>query len=312
MLKFRFYASALVLSAVTMASGANRAFAQSPSWNPNEQVELTTGYYARGDFSLSREKAPSLASDGSLAFGSKSLNSWALSFGAGNKFNNWFRADVTFDLRGGARSTSTTGPFACITDVAGVTSQAIPEIPATATTPAVPAVPATPKGYTAINSQCNVLESASLSRMSGLANFYLDLGSFAGVSPYVGVGLGMTTLKTEGSYDWRLAGDGAKYKPTLTRPADFPLVWVDAQGNALSPQPDISWGAQDKLKQVGQRIYNATWAVMAGVAIDVGSHAKVDLGYRFINFGKVATSSAPSGGISTAHELKVGIRYMID
>ncbi|MDB5572173.1 MAG: porin family protein [Hyphomicrobiales bacterium] len=295
MLKFRSSSGALVLSAMALALGAPAATAQTAGWAPGEQVELATGFYARADVSFSRERAPSLGADGSLTFGQKPLHSWAMSVGAGNKFNNWFRADLTFDVRGGARSASTTGPFDCVTDVSGLTRQS----------------DSTNIGWGAVYSQCNAIEQASLRRFSGLANAYIDLGSFGGISPYVGAGLGVTTIKTQGSYDWKMASDGTKYQPTLVQPAGFPIFFVDpVTGVRLDPQPDINFGKQDRMKQIGERVFNATWALMAGVAVDVGSNAKLDVGYRFLNFGKVGTGS--TGPASTAHEVRVGVRYMID
>jgi opacity protein-like surface antigen len=298
MVKFRFYAGVLVLSAAATL-GVPAASAQTATWNPNDQVELATGFYVRGDASLSREKAPRVASDGGLVFGSQKLNSWALSVGAGNKFNNWFRADMTFELRGGSRASSSSDPFKCMKSVNGLSA-------------VLASGQEVPIGWDPVWDMCREVQSASLQRMSGMVNLYADLGTWSGITPYVGMGVGMTSMKTSGAYDWNLTSDGSSYKPTLVQPDTFPHQWYD-DGVLMTPPPaDFSWGKQDRSRTINKRTYNPTWALMLGVAVDVTSAAKLDIGYRFINFGSVKASASSTGGASTAHELRMGIRYMID
>jgi opacity protein-like surface antigen len=62
--------------------------------------------------------------------------------------------------------------------------------------------------------------------------------------------------------------------------------------------------------------YNLAWAVMAGVAVDIGYGFKLDAGYRYAHLGDVKTGY--EFGIGTklkaldAHEARIGVRYMID
>jgi opacity protein-like surface antigen len=63
--------------------------------------------------------------------------------------------------------------------------------------------------------------------------------------------------------------------------------------------------------------FGFAWALMAGVAYDLTTHAKLDRGYRYLNLGKVTgVSSALGGPVSSpttnSHEVRVGIRYVID
>jgi opacity protein-like surface antigen len=56
---------------------------------------------------------------------------------------------------------------------------------------------------------------------------------------------------------------------------------------------------------------------MGGVAVDVGSGFKIDLGYRYTHLGDARTRiDGPGAGIRTddlkTHEIRLGARYTID
>jgi opacity protein-like surface antigen len=56
---------------------------------------------------------------------------------------------------------------------------------------------------------------------------------------------------------------------------------------------------------------------MAGFAYDISDHAKLDVGYRYLNAGKYTSAPSPiTGQTSTrtlsSQEVRVGLRYMID
>ena len=51
---------------------------------------------------------------------------------------------------------------------------------------------------------------------------------------------------------------------------------------------------------------NFAFAGMAGVGVDIFPHVKLDVGYRYVNNGKVA------GVEISHHEIRAGLRYMID
>ena len=48
------------------------------------------------------------------------------------------------------------------------------------------------------------------------------------------------------------------------------------------------------------------FALMAGVAIDVFDHTKLDIGYRYLNDGRF------QGATMYYHQVRAGLRYMID
>ena len=56
---------------------------------------------------------------------------------------------------------------------------------------------------------------------------------------------------------------------------------------------------------------------MGGVAIDVNSHTKIDIGYRYQNSGTYTSLASPVTGAVvkstiTSQQVRVGMRYTID
>ena len=54
------------------------------------------------------------------------------------------------------------------------------------------------------------------------------------------------------------------------------------------------------------KYHNLAFALMGGVSIDVFDHTKLDLGYRYLDNGRVASTHI------YFHEIRAGLRYMID
>jgi len=123
--------------------------------------------------------------------------------------------------------------------------------------------------------------SAKLGWLTGLGSAYVDMGTWWGFTPYVGAGVGVTRLHAKQYVDNGL-------------PA-----------HAVSPQSQMT---------------NFSWAVMAGVAFQVAPNWMVDVGYRYLDVGKVLVSTNQGNvfGDSTAiqgvttHQVRAGIRYLFD
>ena len=112
-----------------------------------------------------------------------------------------------------------------------------------------------------------------------LANGYLDLGTWYGVTPYVGAGVGAAFNR---------------FKEYQIQAGALPVVELD-----------------DQLKT------NLAWAFMGGVAVDMGGGFQVDAGYRYVNLGEARSKPDAAGTITRtkeleAHEVRLGFRYMID
>lgn len=115
--------------------------------------------------------------------------------------------------------------------------------------------------------------------MTALANVYIDLGTWMGVTPYIGGGVGASSQSTR----------------------EF------ASANAIATAATLDrsdWGF--------------AWAYMAGISYRVSNNLLVDVGYRHIEHGNNESwVLLPGGNQVTIHklrsdEVRVGMRYQID
>ena len=128
---------------------------------------------------------------------------------------------------------------------------------------------------------------ASVSSVIGLANAYVDLGTWYCLTPYIGGGVGVAYNRIAGFTD-----------QGYSVPNGGPSGAYFKDGNTT----------------------NFAWALMAGVAYDVTANVKLDLGYRYLNYGKVTTgSSVPQFGPPTytysqkdlaSHDFRLGVRWV--
>ncbi len=126
--------------------------------------------------------------------------------------------------------------------------------------------------------------NANGSRWDALANGYVDLGTWYGVTPYVGAGVGA-------AWGWT--------KISCTQGGTVPC---SATHNPTS----------------------LAWALMAGFAYEIFPHAFLDVGYRYLDLGNYSfydsslwSSLSAATGLSAAaqshaNEFRVGFRYVID
>lgn len=106
--------------------------------------------------------------------------------------------------------------------------------------------------------------NAKLWSAATFANAYVDFGTWFGVTPYAGAGIGAAYNSLENS---ALFADEGRW--------------------------------------------NFAWAGMAGINYHVSANLSVDIGYRYVDLGQAR------GGIFTvedvtAHEFRIGFRYLID
>lgn len=261
-------------------------------------------YYVRADGVFSRGKAASLGADGSYS-NLKNISGGAFSLGAGVSLNKWMRTDLTLDMRPGAKASQKSDPFACLESIASGTM--LEDFDGDPSTPKE----AIPK-LRLENRSCQTMSTASMNRASGLGNVYFDLGWWGGATPYIGFGAGVGYLRTKYNYDWVYESDGSRYAPNIVKPIISPEAWVDNQGNAVSAPTGLLTGQMDKRKSGKLKEFAPALAVMAGVAVDLTANAKMDLGYRFMHTGGFKGATAERGPAAKTHEVRVGIRYMID
>jgi opacity protein-like surface antigen len=118
----------------------------------------------------------------------------------------------------------------------------------------------------------------SIEGVVALANIYFDLGTWSGLTPYVGVGVGASNLWTKG----------------LVSPG-------------LPANTNMSTGTK----------WGMAWAAMAGASYQLSARMLIDGGYRYIHMGEASTGEDIMGNQIqfkdlTAHELRIGVRYLID
>lgn len=303
------FAAAVAAVATVGAHAADMDFPNAPplpSLTPEAPVELGTGWYLRGDAGFAREQIPRLFLDANagtpgntapigaqLLSPTGSTNGWSAGLGFGYKFNNWFRADLTFERRNTVKQDATSGKFLCPIAINGLYD-----------------ADEKPIGRLIVNNECTAGQNASLSRSVGLANFYVDLGNYSGLTPYVGAGVGVVYGATQATYNWYNAADHSVYNPTLVQPDGYPFVYMDPYGVPLPVQPQINYGPQNKLQTVNTQTYQLAWALMAGFSYDISSHMKLDINYRYLQMGAWKTPTVAT--IAKSSDVRVGFRYMID
>ncbi|MBN9080077.1 MAG: hypothetical protein BGP04_04535 [Rhizobiales bacterium 62-17] len=249
-------ATALIgLSATAFAAdmGIPSAYPSYPALQPEAPVELGTGWYLRGDVAFTRETTPQIFGPSVTAgpIGSQLLNtgtqrsSWAAALGFGYQFNNWVRGDLTYEYRNTIQANASSAQFGCVSDPTGL---------------------------------CFAAQKASIKQSVALANLYIDLGTWSGLTPYVGAGAGFVYGVRAGNYSWYNASNGSIYAPSF--------------------------------QYVNNRTSAFAWALMAGFAYQLTDRAKIDIGYRYMNMGN--WSKAAGSKALTSNEVRVGFRYAID
>jgi opacity protein-like surface antigen len=152
----------------SMAFAADLAIAPPPMYSPPPPADFG-GWYLRGDIGFSNQRVNNIRKSDPTAYSQISSLTETTSFdtggifdvGAGYRFNNWFRADVTAQYRGNANFKGT--------DVFNASAFGL-----------------------AYNGQDNY--SASKSELLFLANAYVDLGTWWCVTPFIGAGVGTSRV----------------------------------------------------------------------------------------------------------------------
>jgi opacity protein-like surface antigen len=235
---------------------------------PQTKVEFGTGWYIRGDIGYANQSMPAILPDLSTVSTDR-VSSYTGGLGFGYKFNNWIRADLVGDYRQPNKATGPTGTASCVTQITN-NGLGVPQVTATDT--------------------CSAIGAGSVWRWDVLANAYVDLGTWYGWTPYVGVGAGMSFTQAKSNRHWYMS-NGLPYQVSTD---GFYFNWDSATQN-LTEQ--------------------FAWALMAGAAYQLTDSAFVDVGYRYVNLGKYSYLSSTGSRVSLrddAHEFRVGIRYMAD
>ncbi|WP_269931422.1 outer membrane protein [Aminobacter sp. HY435] len=221
------------------------------------------GWYLRGHIGMSNQRLDRLEAD---AFSGPTIMShtWLdkgsfssapiMGVGVGYKFNDYLRGDIGVEYRGAADFN------------------------------ALDRVERTPGGPGNVYTNDY---SGKKSEWLLLANAYADLGTFYGITPYVGAGLGASRNTISNFRDVNELFNGGGYANTTSK-------------------------------------WNLAWALHAGIGIQATERMTIDLGYSYVNLGDAQTgtiynfdpSYAPVSGITfkniASHDLKLGVRYSLN
>ena len=253
-----------------------------PDQAPIDQpVELGTGWYLRGDAGWTRDSGLSFIPTNGTR------NGYLADIGIGYQFNPWFRADATLEGRNFSRANGT-GPLQNTNATACQTGFTYTKDANGNYTSSSPSYEACADHYK------NKIQNSTL-----MLNGYVDLGTWSSITPYIGAGIGTSRIRQSGTNRW-FASNGVDVY-------DFTASNLFTGGGPYHFFRDTTYRKTS---------YNLAWALMAGAAIDVTSHVKLDLGYRYASFGNYRVSDVQTGAIYskklTAQEFRAGLRYMID
>ena len=200
--------AAALLSSVAFA--ADMPIMQSPMYAP-APIEDFGGWYLRGDIGFSNQHVSRL--NNALDVGNTTSvqhlgfdTAGIFGLGAGYKFNNWFRADVTGEYRGNSQFFGTHA----ITYPGGVGTDT----------------------YHATKSEWVVL-----------ANAYVDLGTWWYMTPFIGAGVGGARVSIANFTDQSIANNGGGALPGLAfgdSVSKWNFAWALHAGVAYKVTPNFT------------------------------------------------------------------------
>ena len=221
-----------------------------------DEVKAFGGWYSRGDFgySFNRDHTDFVQFGSRVDFNDEPIYSdthiddmFSLGVGVGAQMNQFLRTDITADYFFSGDHEGTNDNF------------------------------------------CTPLECATTSFetefdvISVLANIYVDMGTFGGVTPYVGAGVG------------------------------FASVRYDDVTDTLCPAGDCTNPASTVTDIDGSSSLRLAWSLAAGASYDFSEQLALDAGYRFtrVDSGPISNAIEFEDGGLDMHQLRIGARYKI-
>ncbi|MBL8580029.1 MAG: porin family protein [Mesorhizobium sp.] len=241
-------------------------------------VEVGSGWYLRGDvgYSFSHPFQEEVWSVGGEQV-SSSDNAFTGSIGMGYNFTDYFRGDLNFSiLPSNDMSNSEMVADACAGSTLVFDGTNLNPAPALA--------------------DCRVSNYGENKGYALMANAYVDLGTYVGITPYVGGGLGVAYNKY--------------YKSTGGR--DCVAVAPDGpngEGGFFCTDPDGYGGAIQSESQ-----YNLAYSLAAGLSYQMTKNVSVDLGYEYTSVPDALYVAYDDGAFGIQRGIdyqtvKLGFRY---
>jgi opacity protein-like surface antigen len=293
--------SAIAVIALSSAAVAADLLPPPPAMEPPPPAPIFSadlgGWYLRGDVGLGFNNHPGFStSPDALGTGEASgyysnsavetypnpslSTSGLFDLGVGYQVNNWFRTDITGELRGGAsfQGLEVVNDSNWPGDKTGTYNQV----------------------------QYGDFYRANLTSYLLMWNAYADLGTWYGLTPYVGGGVGASYNHITGGTDNGYASFGSSTTGAF--------------------QSYATGGYLDNGSHV-----DLAWALMAGLDFNVTHNLKLELGYRFLDYGKFSSGAshcvtgANGAGAAfqscgytlaskelTSNDVRIGLRYYFD
>jgi opacity protein-like surface antigen len=325
--------AALTLAAASLVTTAAMAADYEPPIYVEETpeyvpVEVGSGWYLRGDLAYDFKRNlqdafpgldPSIFRDESIgvppasAFDINPANiddsdsDISASIGFGYHFNDYFRADVNIGLLDsdkyeavGYLNPDPNFPqdYGCLGELSVET--------VTFDGQGNPVSTSTVSGDA--RQGCEVSTSINNSAWNGTVNGYVDLGTYAGFTPYIGAGVGLLYSRTklkmnafcepdqfvgaisgfqQTTRTFQCYGDGGT-------PVNAPVTYTPIDFNESN--------------------YNLMYTLNAGVSYKFNENISLDVGYQYMNSPDFTSYTISSAGLQRnegldAHQVKVGFRY---
>ena len=273
--KFTVAGAVVFLVAVNSANAAD--YNEGPPVVELPPVKKFGGWYLRGDISMD------LVNDFDTTYGGNNFTlseldqGYNVGIGIGYQINELLRADLTLERFASDFNGATAG--SCAFDSAGA----------------------------AISGSCRSVESAEFSALSAMANGYIDIGHFGGLTPYAGAGVGTSYVS------W----DSYQSVDTCTR-ASVATSSCYAAGSSTYVAPGAgSTTSTRTTSHDDDQSWKFSYTLMAGFSYDISENLKLDAGYKYTNIESGPIIDDIGGGVSVDHEalgihaLRVGLRYQI-
>lgn len=248
-------AVALLASSAAYAADVYQAEPQ-PAYvdAPEVAVAEASGWYLRGDLGYSFNKLRGAryfqgSNDNEVDFTTASIkDSFWVGGGVGYQVNSYLRTDLTFD-------------YMLKSDFDGSTT-----------------------GSCGVSVACTSSDLSAMRAYTLMANAYVDLGTYAYFTPYIGGGIGGSYVKWDNLRNTSCADDGS--------------------------------GCDDTVEHGGRGSWRFAYQLMAGASIDVTCNVKADVGYRFRHtaggdmFGYNLGGGPGSDKGFYSHSVHAGARYL--
>jgi opacity protein-like surface antigen len=192
------------------------------------------------------------------------------------------------------------------------------EVTASTTTTTVDADGNTVVGEPVVNSvvnpswsrDCMVNATVKNSAWNGLANGYIDLGTYAGITPYVGAGLGVLYTRTKISSEAICEANSTSQTLSTGSESTTTTSTFLCRGQSSPSDAAVTYTPASYRKSN----YNFMYSLAAGLSYQVSKNTSLDFGYQYIDAPDVKYYSVSADGIErhkgiSTNQFKIGVRY---